>query len=84
MINYFKNLFSKNLNDQSKFIYINIGKISLWLSPILAVIFSTIYTFNSISIFRTLSLVFAAVFIVLFLISLFFALIYKGKDGNKN
>lgn len=77
MFNYLKNLFSLKMSDQENYIYARIGKIALWGFPILVIIFSTVYSFNPHQILRLFVLFCGGAFIVLFVLSLFFAIRYK-------
>lgn len=79
MFNYLKNLFSKSLSEKESYIYAQLGRIALWLSPILLVILSTVYSFNHSGVLRLLVLFCGATFIFLFLLYLFFEIRYKHK-----
>lgn len=77
MIDFIKNLFSSHLSEKEKYIYAYIGKIALWLFPILVVLLSTAQIWFHSSTLRLLILFCGGAFLVLFLLSLFFSLKYK-------
>lgn len=77
MLNFIKNLFSSNFSEKEKYVYANLGKIALWLFPILTIVLATINVWIGSPTLRLLILFCGGSFIILFLLSLFFNLKYK-------